>query len=187
MQNGPIMDENKTSFFGGFFQNLRQWCYPPEFRITPPIWPESCFSQLSQLAEQMAMQEGTHPGATLTENGPEAFDALLAEVATGLWRARKNMTQNNGEHPNEGMERPYRHVASVIDALEAEAVTLKDHTGEKWADGRAIVVLAFQETANLNAETIIETIRPSIFCKGRHIQMAQVIVGTPKRQEEGIS
>jgi hypothetical protein len=165
--------------------SLRQWQFPKEFRIAACPWPQELVSQLHNLAQLIAApplpeDSGAAPGA------PEAEDwyRALAEVGTNLWRLRQKMVQPGTNQPLEAMQRPYRHVEAIWDALKDTGVRIVDHTGERWKDGFAIKVIAFQPAKGTNFEMISETLRPTIYYQNRHIQMAEVIVSTPEPSAE---
>jgi hypothetical protein len=44
----------------------------------------------------------------------------------------------------------------------------------------SLKVLCFQPTPGLRRERVIETIKPTIYFKGKTIQMGEVIVGKPE-------
>ena len=152
---------------------LRQYWFPPEFRIAPPAWPTNFDSLLGRLGAEGAPS----PAPAQSTGGPSA--EMLAEVATGLWRLRQRMVDPDSGRPLEEMRRAFRHLESVWDALAAAGVEVQDHTGMAFHTGLALDVLAFQPTAGVERERVIETIKPSVYFKGRAIQMGQVIVGTP--------
>lgn len=164
------MGQGRDSFWAG----LRQLWFPPEFRIAPPVWPED----LRLLWQGLAGEEARSVSATSAGGAPVE---MLAEVATGLWRLRQRMVDPDTGHPLEEMRRAFRHLESVWDALAAAGVEIQDHTGMPFRDGLSLDVLAFQPTAGVERERVIETIKPSVYLKGRPIQMGQVIVGTPEK------
>ena len=159
---------------GSFWAGLRQHWFPPEFRIRPPEWPAELAALLSGLEERGSQSAASAPSS----GGPPV--EMLAEVATGLWRLRQRMVEPDSGRPLEEMRRAFRHLESVWDALAAAGVEIQDHTGTPFHTGLALDVLAFQPTAGVERERVIETIKPSVYFKGRAIQMGQVIVGTPQ-------
>jgi len=159
---------------GSFWAGLRQHWFPPEFRIRPPEWPADLAALLSGLDERGSQSAASAPSS----GGPPV--EMLAEVATGLWRLRQRMVEPDSGRPLEEMRRAFRHLESVWDALAAAGVEIQDHTGTPFHTGLALDVLAFQPTAGVERERVIETIKPSVYFKGRAIQMGQVIVGTPQ-------
>jgi hypothetical protein len=152
-------------------EELRQRRFPPEFRIAGPVWPEELAGRLAELARALSA------GAPAPGREHE-HDALLAEVGTGLWRLRQRMVDGGGQ-PLEPFRRVYRHLESTWDALAQAGVLIQDHTGDAFDAGQSLKVIAFQPTAGLERETVIETIRPSVYRQRRPLQMGEVIVGTP--------
>jgi len=164
------------------WNSVRQFQFPREFRITPPILSLSWADDLEQI--KIALNKLQDVPDSTEINSENNNHKLIAEIGTGLWRVRKNMMQPDSDKPKEGMERAYRHVQSIFDSLEAGHVQIKDHTEEEWVDGRNISVLAFQPMPDFTKEIIIETIKPSIFLDDQHIQKGQVIVGKPEQDTE---
>ncbi|MEV4088660.1 hypothetical protein AB0J43_51210, partial [Nonomuraea fuscirosea] len=76
-----------------------------------------------------------------------------------------------------------RHLRTTRAALAEAGLVLQDHDGEAFHSGRSIEVLLFQDDPSLSAETVLETVRPSIYLRERHIQLGQVIVGRPTRED----
>jgi hypothetical protein len=123
---------------------------------------------------------GEPPAAGREPAGVEGIDAgTAAVVATGLWRLRNKMVD-----PVTGRARPelralYRHVESVWDALLRAGIEVQGHDGARFDAGLSLSVVAFQPTAGIERECVIETVRPSVYRSGRLIQQGEVIVGTP--------
>ena len=67
--------------------------------------------------------------------------------------------------------------------LSSAKVELRDYDKEKYVDGMALKVIAFQPSSSCHVKTIIETIKPSIFYNDKLIQIGEVIVATPDKTE----
>ena len=160
--------------------DLGQLQYPPAFRI-----PAS--AELPGGEESDAAAPATPAAAPTTRVlSVETKDLLLliASVATGLWRVRRRMAPEEGEELSSRMQKAWRHVQSTWDALTAGKVIVRDHTGEPYVTGMALKVIAFEPTAGVQCETIVETIKPSIFYDDNLIQRGEVIVATPEEPAE---
>jgi hypothetical protein len=72
-----------------------------------------------------------------------------------------------------------RDVEAAADFIHQGDLEIKDHTGEIYDGGMRIKVIAFQKMDGLSRERIIETIKPTIYFKGKLLQLGEVIVGTP--------
>lgn len=72
-----------------------------------------------------------------------------------------------------------RHLRSAHDALAGTGVVVRDHDGMEFDIGFALDVLAYQPDPRVTRETVLETVRPSVFRDGHCIQMGQVIVARP--------
>lgn len=117
------------------------------------------------------------------DNGSGLSPQVLAELATGLWRMRSKMVDAETMEPLEEMTSVHRHLESMWDTLTEAGVQIHDHNGEVFISGKSLLVLAFQPTLDVDQETVIETIAPTIFLHESCIQVGEVIVGTPEQTE----
>jgi len=109
--------------------------------------------------------------------------ALLADVATGVWRIKSKFSVVDIDELPDEVKKAYRHVESTWDALASAKVEVRDHTKEKYVAGMQLNVIARQPSPSAYAEIITETIKPSIFYRGKLIQRGDVIVETPEKTE----
>ncbi len=112
---------------------------------------------------------------------------VISDVAVNLWRIRKKMTDEDGE-PLEEFHRHYRHLQSAIDDLSNSRIEIKDFQQQIIPESGVlgIRVLAYQPTAGILSDQIIETIKPAVYYKGEMIQFGEVIVGIPENEEETV-
>ena len=69
-------------------------------------------------------------------------------------------------------------------ALTDAGLVVQEHEGDVFHPGRSLEVLVFEEDPALSVETVLETVRPSIYYRDRRIQMGQVIVGRPTSTDQ---
>jgi len=81
----------------------------------------------------------------------------------------------------EEMRKLNRYVESAWDLLAGAKVEVQDLVNEKYVDGMALKVVAFQPTEGFGARTIAETIKPSVLYRDHLIQQGEVIVATPSQ------
>ena len=177
------MAADHPGVMNSLWAGLRQWMYPPEFRIAPCVWPPELLAAIQQLAQALAAKatDGTPQPDAAAEKKQIRF---LAEVGTGLWRLRQKMLQPGTDRPLEEMRRAYRHLESVWDVLAEAGVEIQDHTDALFDPGMSLRVIAFQPTAGIERERVLETIKPTIYFQKRTIQMGEVIVATPETPAE---
>ncbi|MGK5740044.1 hypothetical protein [Micromonospora sp. URMC 103] len=169
-------------------EDLRQRRHHRAFRIPPPVLTdEQCRLVEHLLAQARAAAPPPEPApAAAPEPEPEPEpttepapdEAALATAATNLWRAERKLTPT-GERPTARDRQAARYLRTCGDALAEAGLVVQDHDGDPFNPGRALEVLVYQENPDLTAETVLETVRPSVYLHGRLIQMGQVIVGTP--------
>ncbi len=162
-----------------FFLSVRQLFFPKEFRICFLDELSSVDSLVNKLNEVEKLLSNT-----IQEDDNEDYIKMIAGVGTGLWRLKKRMVKEGTDQPQEGMRKAYRHVESVWDVLLQAGVEIQDHTGIVFDPGFSIKIIAYQPMQGITKERVVETIKPSIYFKGRQIQMGEVIVGTPLTEEE---
>ncbi len=127
------------------------------FRIASPRWdPDALLAGLP--AER---------GATVTES------ALVA-AGTGLWKARSRL---DGDVRRS--RQIARHLAGSEQALADLGLVIQDHTGDPYHRSQSLEVIAMVDDAAVTAETVVETILPTIYLAGRPIRVGQVVVAFP--------
>lgn len=102
----------------------------------------------------------------------------LADAATNLWRAQRRLNRQ-GEAATSRSRQTSRYLRSCREALDEAGLLVQEHEGDAFHTGLSLEALTFQDDPSLTAETVLETIRPTIYLNGRRIQMGQVIVGCP--------
>ncbi|MEU0524664.1 hypothetical protein [Streptomyces niveus] len=170
-------------------EDLRQRRHHRAFRIAPlPPWDEPSREELERLLASVADSVATAgPAAPDTAvQPPPADDSLdakaLADAATNLWRAQRRLTRQ-GEAASSRSRQTGRYLRSCREALDDAGLLVQEHEGDAFHTGRSLEALTFEEDPSLTAETVLETIRPTIYLHGRRIQMGQVIVGCPPAPE----
>ncbi|MET0237987.1 MAG: hypothetical protein ABW224_25330 [Kibdelosporangium sp.] len=145
---------------------VRQWRFPPEFRI-PAEYPDIP-------AAEPERPPATHPGAD------ETADVVMADLATNLWRViRKLGNEENGDAAR-GRRMASRHAQAAQESLAEAGIQVQDHDGTAFHLGLSLDVIAYEARPGTVAETIVETVRPSVYRAGRCIQTGQVIVAQPE-------
>jgi hypothetical protein len=182
-------------------QWLRQFLIPCEFRIARPAWPAQLRERLAVAFETAA--RAVEAAAKTQEEAakrqiklPLAPDPaapfqerlkFLADVGTGLWRMRRNMVTPGTSRlldarPLEEMRKPFRWLVSTWDTLKESGLEIQDHTGDRYISGQSLKA-HFEAAPDLHEDTIIDTIKPTIYFDGKIIQMGEVVVGTPDLAE----
>lgn len=167
---------------GSWLASIRQLLFPREFRIAAPQWPaawngEAADKWLQAAAEQLAA--GASKGGDMTV--PREWSRLLADLATGIWRLKLRCLEPGTDRPREEMRRAYRDVEALWDALTQAGVKVQDHKDTAYDASLSLTVVAFQPTAGIDRERVIETIKPTVYYQSQRIQMGEVIVGTPEK------
>ena len=119
------------------------------------------------------------PAANLDEWG-----GSLANLATQVWRARNRIVDPATGEPREEMRRVFRHVEGAYEVLGQMGVVIQDWVKQPYDAGLPVKVLTFQPETDIQRDTVLEAVRPTVIWKDRLLQMGEVIVGTPPNTEE---
>jgi hypothetical protein len=174
-------------------EEARQRRHHRAFRIGPPVWVGPAREELERLLAAVAEAappgpaDGTPPSAeteqppaetemTSTQFVPGLDEASLADAATQLWRAQRRLDR---EPPSARSRQTGRYLRACRTALADAGLVVQDHDGDAFHPGRSLEALAFQDDPSLTAETIVETVRPTVYLRERRIRTGQVIVGRP--------
>lgn len=155
---------------------VRQWAYPAAFRIAPPIWSEDLLQAFEQLSRSLATPPRPSGDAPTRAGFSEQF---LADLSTGVWRLQQKMRPAGSDELPNNMRRATRHLDAVCDVLNQAGVEITDHAHTPYVPGMSLKVIAFQPTAGIRREQVLETIKPTIYFQGQSIQIGEVIVATP--------
>ena len=158
-----------------------------KFRIPAAQWPDE--SKVAEaLANQMlaAMARQAGAGGKVRYAVPPNIVKGMADVATNIWKAKCRMLDGASGEVREEMKRVYRHVESALETMAELGIELKDHTGNAFDYGLPLKVVTTQETPGITRETVIETLRPTVYWQKQIIQMGEVVVGTPPASPHSI-
>ncbi len=72
-----------------------------------------------------------------------------------------------------------RHVTAILDTLEGLGLTLRDRESEVYDYGLPEKVVAAERSAAVNRETVVETIRPTLFFRNQLIKAGEIIIALP--------
>jgi len=116
--------------------------------------------------------------------GLEELTGSLAGLATQVWRARNRIIDPETGEPREEMRRIYRHIEGAFESFTQMGLTINDWSKQPYDAGLPVKVLTFQPTPDLQRDTVLEAVRPTVIWKDQVLQMGEVIVGIPQSAEE---
>lgn len=167
-------------------ENLRQRGQHAAFRIAAPDWDDEHLRHLQRALDELtaATRPADPPPAGAADQAPPepALDeAALAEAATYLWRARHKLALL-GDTPKQARQ-ANRFLGTTQDALAGAGLVIQDHDGAAYHPGQSLEVIVMVHDPEVSGETVVETLRPSIYLGDHRIQMGQVVVGCPIEPE----
>ena len=104
--------------------------------------------------------------------------ALLVDVATRIWRARRHAGRL--AEPSRPLS---RELDAALAALTAGGLVVQEHDGCRFEPGLALIAVVHQPVAGLDHELVLDTLRPSVYLGGRQVQRGEVVVGVPEAPE----
>jgi hypothetical protein len=107
-------------------------------------------------------------------------DRAVSEIVTELWRTTRKI--DAGDEAPRAQRQANRHLRAAWDHLAEAGIEALGHDGMRFDAGLDLEVLAYQDDADAVEETVLETIRPSVYRDGRCIQIGQVIVAMPEKE-----
>lgn len=161
---------------------LRQRRYPAEFRIDPPVLPVpvTVHTEPAPVPEPEPAPE-PRPQVESAADATDLPDEVVAEIATDVWRTRRKIGDGRDPDAPRAQRQAARHVRAVWDRLAEAGVEIQEHEGVSFDLGMMLDVLAYQDDPKVTGETVLETVRPSVYRGDRCIQVGQVIVAVPEK------
>lgn len=116
----------------------------------------------------------------------EFQSTLFVDLANAAWALQRKSCDPITNERKEEFRSIARHIDQLSECLEEVGVKIQNHTNEPFDSGQSLEVIAFQPTAGIRRDVVVETIRPTVYLKGIRIQMGQVVVATPEQAQEAI-
>ena len=126
------------------------------------------------------------PSETSSSVGGAGLDRAFSVIATNTWRVIQKMLDVESREPKPEMQRVFRHIEAIQDALKEIGVETIDHTGQLFDTGSAVKVVTSEKRAGLAREEIIETLKPTVRRDGRLLQQGEVVVGEPEEKNDNL-
>jgi rubrerythrin len=106
---------------------------------------------------------------------------FITDLCTKLWRVDKQLAEVARQIEAPELQRLLRRFAELKDVLHAEHIEWHDYSGQQYDPGLAPRVLTLQPTAGLaeGQESILETVKPTVYRQGKLLAPGEVIVGIP--------
>jgi len=162
---------------------LRQLMFPKEFRIDPPVWPSKMQVILEEIKGLLESETTAVDYNKRIEKNDNEIIHFFSDIGTGLWRISRQLMLAEAKEPPEHLRRINRSFESTWDAFIQAGFEIKDHTGDIVIGGEAMHIISFQPMPGIIKDQVIETLRPTIFYKGKMVQAGEVIVGMPEQEE----
>jgi len=158
--------------------------HPDEFQIPPAEFPDGSkvIEQVLRLQEAI-LAEAKGGGGEVRHAVPPNVVRGMADIATNVWKAKGKMLDGASGEVRGEMKRVYRHIESILESLHEMGLELKDHTGDAFDYGLPLKVITTQPTQGIPRESVIETIKPTIYWQQQIIQMGEVVIATPASTE----
>ncbi len=148
------------------------------------------FPDVKGLAEQLAnvetefIKSSPVPGRVKQYEIPESYVKAFTSIATQSWRIRTRVLDSLTGEPKEELSRDEikkvaRYVESIYDCFKQIEIEIKDRTGEHFDYGLPEKVVTAIPQESLQKETVLETIRPTIYWNNQIAQQGEVIIATP--------
>ena len=152
---------------------------PDEFQIPRAEFPDErkIIERLLRVQEAI-LAENRGGGDSVHYALPPNFLKAMADIATNVWKAKTKMLDSSGE-TREEMKRVYRHVEGVMESFKEIGLEVKDHTGDAFDYGLPLNVVTTQPTQGITKESVIETIKPTVYWQKQILQRGEVVIATP--------
>lgn len=112
---------------------------------------------------------------------------LIPSLAIEIWRLEKRIEKEKDiilQHSNKGSISILDQMQRVKDIFKKQEIELREHTGDTYNDGMSVKALQIEEVDNLpkGKMQVTETVKPSVYFKGKVISHGEVIVGKSKEK-----
>jgi len=112
---------------------------------------------------------------------PSHIANMMVKIANNAWKLRTRMTAGEDGKIKEDWMRLCRHVDAILANLGDVGMEVKDRTGEPFDYGLPEKVIASHPRPGTTKESVIETLKPTIYFNNQIIQTGEVVIATPEQ------
>jgi hypothetical protein len=146
-------------------------------------------SKIFRAGETRVLDPGTINDSSLPSTQDEQVriefrSTLIVDLANVAWALERKSCDPITNERKEEFRSIARHIDQLSECLVEFGVKIQNHTSEPFDSGQSLEVIAFQPTAGISRDVVVETIRPTVYLKGIRLQMGQVVVATPEQTQE---
>ena len=105
---------------------------------------------------------------------------IWADMANAIWALQQKSCDPTTAERREEFRPLARYIERLSECMSEIGLEVQSHTNQAFDSGQSLEVIAFQPTAGISREIVVETIRPTVYLKGHRVQVGQVIVATPE-------
>ena len=110
---------------------------------------------------------------------------IWADMANAIWALQQKSCDPTTAERREEFRPLARYIERLSECMNEIGLEFQSHTNQAFDSGQSLEVIAFQPTAGISREIVVETIRPTVYLKGHRVQVGQVIVATPENTSGG--
>lgn len=184
MRKNETSSEVSVGIRSGILDGVRQWLFPPEFRISRP----NLLRSISQPAETSPQPEPiAQPELNgANEEGGSLSNKLVADVAVCLWYLKNKHFKKDWKDPASDADPRVRRALGRLErgiaALREYGVEVHDPTDERYPEGGEAWMkpINFQSTPGLTSAKVAETVVPVVYRDDQLIQRGEVFVEVPE-------
>jgi len=117
------------------------------------------------------------------------FIDFISSLAIEIWRLEKKVQkekEDTTKNENSEFTSIVNQMQRIKDVFKKQEIEICEHSGTAYNDGLSLKVLHIEEINGLpeGKMQIIETIKPSVYLKGKVIFLGEVIVGKAKESKK---
>jgi len=111
----------------------------------------------------------------------------LVKIATMLWRIKGQTQDKHSGDLREDLEQDdfkkiKRYLDAIDDSLDNLGIEVEDRTGQPFDYGLPLKVISTEKAPGISRDIILETLRPTVYVKGKKAQEGEIIIGTPEKK-----
>lgn len=104
---------------------------------------------------------------------------ILCSLLVEFWRLKRRLSEFQKQNVESDLSRVLEEIERMDDILVNEDIKIKDYSGQSYENGMSVkVIYTEKDTEKKEGSCLIsETIKPTIYYKGKVLVLGEVIIG----------